>query len=87
NKPRLNMFSRGVHFGSNFLRNLQMYAFLNKLKRNQFLRKLLFKEIQWNCREVIPNHLKYELIKKLKGEIEGIEVLTGENLDEWKKVR
>lgn len=87
NKPRLNMFSRGVHFGSNFLRNLQMYAFLNKLKRNQFLRKLLFTEIQWNCREVIPNHLKYELIKKLKGEIEGIEVLTGENLDEWKKVR
>ena len=86
NKPRLKTFKQVVHFGSKFLRKIQMYGLLNNLKRNQCLRKILFQEINGEFGEVIPDHIKDHLIQKLQKEIEGIESLTGKNLDNWKKV-
>ncbi len=84
NRARLNVFAYWVDLGSRILRKFQLYSLLNKLKRSQLVRSVLFKEINKGKDDIIPGHRKAELMVRLKEEIEGIEQLTGKDLSEWK---
>lgn len=87
NKARLNLFAHVVDAGSGILRKMQLYSLLNALKRNQLIRKLLFREIERDNNQIIPLETRKFLMDKLESEIEGVEQLTGKELSQWKKIK